>query len=58
MEQCPKCKHWTLSFDLFKGIVHCYNCNYEEKVDVEKYLEKNDLMPKLSKSLVLNARST
>jgi len=54
MERCPSCGKWALSFDPFRGIVSCYNCNYEKKVSVEKYLQKNDLLPKLTKSLVLN----
>lgn len=58
MEKCPKCDHWTLSFNPFKELIHCFNCGYEEKVDIEEHLKKNDLMPKLSKSLVLNGYKT
>ena len=58
MEKCPKCGHWTLSFSLVKRNAFCYNCNYEEKIDYEKYREKNDLMPKLLKSLELNGYKT
>jgi len=54
MEKCPKCEHWTLSFNPFKGTVYCYKCEYEKKVNIEEHLEKHDLMPKLSKSLALN----
>jgi hypothetical protein len=54
MEKCPKCGQWTLSFNPIKKNVYCYNCSYEEKVDYDKYREKNDLMPKLLKSLELN----
>ena len=51
MEKCPRCGHWTLSFNLIQKNAFCYNCNYEEKIDDKKYREKNDLMPKLLKSL-------
>jgi len=54
MEKCPNCGHWTLTFNPTKRIVFCHHCNYEEKVNIEKYRETNDLMPKLSKSLELN----
>lgn len=54
MERCPKCGKWALSFNPYKGIVSCYSCNYEENVNVERYLKENDQMPKLSKSLELN----
>lgn len=58
MDKCPKCEHWTLSFNPFKGVVQCHNCNYKKNVDTEKHLEKYDLMPKLSKSLSLNGYTT
>jgi len=58
MDKCPKCGRWMLGFDPVKGVVHCYNCDYEEKVNIEEYLEKNDLMPKLLKSLELNGYET
>jgi uncharacterized Zn finger protein (UPF0148 family) len=54
MEKCPHCGHWTLSLNLIQGKAICYTCHYEEKIDDEKYREKNDLMPKLLKSLELN----
>lgn len=58
MDKCPECGRWSLSFELFQKKVRCYNCGYEKEVDVKKYLEQNDLMPKLSKSLVLESTAT
>lgn len=56
MEKCPKCGHWTLKFDMIREIVVCYRpeCNYEQPVDVNKYLHEHDVLPKLAKSLELN----
>jgi len=56
MEKCPRCGHWTLSFNPIQKNALCYNCSYEEKIDDKKYRENNDLMPKLLKSLELNGR--
>lgn len=57
MEKCPKCKHWTLSFDLIEGTVECCYCKYQKHVGTEVYFEKFDAMPKLTKSLELNGYS-
>lgn len=57
MEECPKCKHWTLSFDLIEGTVSCCYCHYQKYVETEVYFEKYDALPKLAKSLELNGNS-
>lgn len=56
MEKCPKCGYWTLKFDMIREIVVCCRpeCNYEQPVDVNKYLCEHDVLPKLAKSLELN----
>lgn len=56
MDKCPKCGHYTLNFNPIQGNLFCHHCNYEEKIDVKKYREKNDLMPKLLKSLELEIK--
>jgi hypothetical protein len=57
MEECPRCKHLTLSFDLVDSKVSCCRCHYEKSVASEVYFEKFDAMPKLMKSLELNGYS-
>jgi uncharacterized Zn finger protein (UPF0148 family) len=54
MEKCPKCKHWTLIFDLTDGTIVCVHCQYQKHVDSAIYFEKFDAMTKLSKSFELN----
>ena len=53
MDKCPKCGHWSLSFNSIQGNVVCFNCKHEQTVNVKEYQEKNDLMPKLLQSLEL-----
>ena len=58
MEKCPKCGYWTLALNVRRGVLACrrVSCKYEEPVDVVKYLEKNNVLPKLVESLKLNGK--
>jgi len=58
VEKCPKCGHWTLALNIRREALLCHriDCNYEEPVDVEKYLDKNNVLPKLAESLKLNGK--
>ena len=53
MEKCPKCGHWSLELDLVNKVLKCYwpNCGYQKSINVNKYLEKNNMLPKLAKSI-------
>ena len=56
MEKCPKCGHWTVALDIRRKVLTCYQvgCDHEETVDVDKYLEEHNTLPKLVESLRLN----
>ena len=56
MEKCPKCGVWRYDIDTFRKEMRCYVCGYVKKlttVEVERWLDKNDMLPKLTESLRL-----
>jgi hypothetical protein len=56
MDKCPKCKQWTLELSISESALKCYNmeCDYENHVNVDEYLEKHNALPLLARSLTLN----
>jgi hypothetical protein len=56
VEKCPKCGEWALVLDTRLGVLECRHtgCNYIEKIDVERYLEKTNMLPKLVGALKIN----
>lgn len=58
MEKCPKCGHWTLAINVRREVLVCrrISCKYELPVNVDQYLEKNNVLPKLVESLKLEGR--
>jgi len=55
MEKCPKCGKYFLSYSLIDREKVCLNesCNYREPCSREEYIAKNDLFPKLVRSIEL-----
>jgi len=60
MEKCPKCGEWALALNTRLGVLECHHsgCNYVEKINVELYLEKTNMLPKLVGSLKVNGNTT
>jgi len=56
VEKCPKCGHWTVDLNVRRGTLMCHRneCDYEASVDVSQYLDKNNVLPRLEKTLKLN----
>lgn len=59
MEKCPRCGHWTLALNSRRGVLTCrrVSCKHEELVNVDKYLEKSNVLPRLAESLKLNGKA-
>lgn len=58
MKECPKCHRWTLELSISERALKCYNvdCGYvnNKPIDVDEYLDKNNALHYLVKSLTLN----
>jgi len=56
MEKCPKCGHWTLELSFNEKLLKCYmiGCDYQKTIDVDSYLQQQNVLPLLIESLRLN----
>lgn len=59
LEKCPKCGNWSFALNARRGTLTCrrVSCKYEEPVSVDKYLEKNNVLPRLVETLKLNGKA-
>lgn len=59
MNKCPKCGEWTLALNTRRQVLTCrrVSCKYEERVVVSKYLEENNVLPKLAEILKFNGNT-
>ena len=44
MEECPKCKKWTLFYDPRKETMNCANCNYQQSVKYEAFVKEKNII--------------
>ena len=56
MEKCPKCGQWTFALNTQRGVMSCrrVECKFEQSINVRKYLNDDNVLPKLALSLRLN----
>jgi len=56
LKKCPKCGQWTFALNSRRQVMTCrrVSCKYEERVIVNKYLEENNVLPKLAETLRFN----
>jgi len=53
MDECPKCGKWLLAYYPSREEYECFNCHFKKKESYKKYIKKNNILPKLAKSLDL-----
>jgi hypothetical protein len=44
MDECPKCKRWTLSYDPRSETQKCSNCGYEKYVKYDNYINEKNMI--------------
>lgn len=44
MDECPKCKRWTLYYDPQRETQICSNCNYNKYVKYEDFIEEKNVI--------------
>jgi acetyl-CoA carboxylase beta subunit len=47
LEQCPKCKNWTLFYDPQSEHKICYNCNNKIEVKYCEYIREKNIADSL-----------
>jgi len=59
MKKCPKCGQWTVALNISRSVLECrrIDCDYKETVNVNEYLEKTNVLPKLAESLKMNGKT-
>jgi len=44
MEECPKCKKWTLFYNPRNETMTCASCNYQENVKYETFIKERNIV--------------
>jgi acetyl-CoA carboxylase beta subunit len=44
MEECPKCKKWTLFYNPRNETMTCASCNYRENVKYETFVKQRNIV--------------
>jgi phage FluMu protein Com len=44
MEECPKCKKWTLFYNPRTEAMTCVSCNYQEQVKYESFIKQRNIV--------------
>lgn len=44
MEECPKCKNWTLFYDPQSESKMCWTCDFREKVKYDLYIKESNVV--------------
>jgi hypothetical protein len=44
MDECPRCKKWTLFYDPQSETQKCLNCGYEKYVKYENYVKEKNMV--------------
>jgi len=44
MEECPKCKKWTLFYDPKTENKICCTCDYKEQVEYDSYIKESNVV--------------
>jgi len=44
LEECPKCKKWTLYYNPRSEAMVCASCNYQEKIKYESFIKQRNIV--------------
>ena len=44
LEECPKCKNWTLFYNPQSESKMCYSCNYKIQVKYDVYVKQSNIL--------------
>lgn len=47
LEECPKCKKWTLFYDPRRETMICASCNFQEQMKYEAFVKQRNVVESL-----------